>query len=128
MNRRRFLLLGTSGVFLLVLLGASGYWLLCPGWPISQAGCDRISQGMSLADVEVILGRPAGDYHVHDRPVVVNLLPAPAPGLVKKVWIGNDGAVVVHFDRNDRVRHVHFAPKLNRDESFLEKFRRWLRL
>src|SRR5438132_13543737 len=91
MNRRRFLLLGTSGVFLLVLLGASAYWLLCPGSPSSQAGCDRISQGMSLADVEVILGRPAGDYHVHDRPVVVNLLPAPAPGLLKKVWIGNDG-------------------------------------
>jgi len=42
MNRRRFLLLGTSGVFLLVLLGASGYWLLCPGAPSSQAGCDRI--------------------------------------------------------------------------------------
>src|SRR5438105_3534965 len=91
MNRRRFLLLGTSGVFLLVLLGASGYWLLCPGWPISQAGCDRISQGMSLADVEVILGRPAGDYHVHDRPVVVNLLPAPAPGLVKRSGLETKG-------------------------------------
>jgi hypothetical protein len=128
MNRRRFLLLGAAGVFILALLGAFGYLLLRPGSPISQAGCDRISQGMPLADVEVILGGRAGDHHAHDRPVVVNLRPEPAPGLVKKVWIGDDGAVVVHLDRNGRVKHVHFAPKLNRDESFLEKFRRWLRL
>jgi hypothetical protein len=73
MNRRRFLLLGTFGV--LVLLGALGYLLLRSGSPISQAGCDRIKLGMSLADVEAILGRPAGDYH--DRPLVINLRPGP---------------------------------------------------
>jgi hypothetical protein len=83
---------------------------------------------MSLTDVEVILGGPAGDYHDPDRPVVVSLLPAPPSGLVKKAWIGNDGAIVVHLDKDDRVRHVHFAPKMNRNESFLEKARRWLRL
>jgi hypothetical protein len=124
MNRRRFLLLGTFGA--LVLLGALGYLLLRSGAPISQAGCDRIKLGMSLADVEAILGRPAGDYH--DRPLVSNLRPGPAPGLVQKVWIENAGAVVVHFDNNDRVMHAHFAPKLNPNESFLEKLRRSLRL
>jgi hypothetical protein len=83
---------------------------------------------MTLAEVEVILGGPPGDYHAHDRPVVVSLLPGPAPGLVKKAWIGDDGAVVVHLDQNDRVMHVHFAPKMNQDEGFLEKLRRRLGL
>jgi hypothetical protein len=127
-NRRRRLLLGTCGAFLLVLVGAWGYLLLRSGSPISQAGCDRINQGMTLAEVEVILGGPAGDYHASDRPVVVSLLPAPPPGLVNKAWIGNDGAVVVHLDQNDRVRYVHFAPKMNRNERFLEQLRPWLRL
>jgi hypothetical protein len=40
------------------------------------------------------------------------------------VWIGNDGAVVVHLDQNDRVRHVHFAPAMNRNQRFFEKLRR----
>jgi hypothetical protein len=128
MARRRFILLAIVGLVLLVLLADLGYLLLRPSSPISQAGCDLINEGMSLADVEVILGCPAGDYHDRDHPVVVSLLPRPAPGLVQKVWIGNHGAVVVHFDKNDGVMHVHFSPELNRAPTFVEQLRRKLRL
>jgi hypothetical protein len=122
--KRCFFFLGAF--ILLLLLGGTGYLLLRPGSPISQAGCDRIEHGISEADVQKILGGPEGNYH--DGQVDINVPSAPGPGLRIKVWIGNDGAALVYFDKTDKVRHVHFAPALNRNESFFAKVRRWLRL
>jgi hypothetical protein len=124
MKRRRLLLLAA----LLVVLVTSGFALLLlrSASPISQAGCDRIENGMSASEVESIFGGPEGNYH--ERQVDINIPDAPQPGLVRKIWIGNDGAAFVYFDQGDEVRHVHFAPALNRNESFFEKIRRWLNL
>jgi hypothetical protein len=37
------------------------------------------------------------------------------------------GRPIVWFDQADKVKHVRFAPAINR-ATFLEKLRRWLRL
>jgi len=81
---------------------------------------------MSEAEVETIFGGPEGNYQ--DRPVGINVPRHPGRGLHRKVWIGNDGAALVYFDKANRVGHVHFAPALDRDESFLGTVRRLLRL
>ena len=124
MKRRRFFLSAT--VLAAVLVGGLAVLLFLPRSPISQRSCDRIQIGMSEAEVETILGGPEGNYH--DRQVDINIPLSPVPGLLRKVWIGNDGAALVYFDKANRVGHVHFAPALNRDESFLGSLRRLLRL
>ena len=63
MGRRRFLLVG-AGV--LALLGVAGFlvvWaVLRSGDRITEGNYERIREGMTLAEVEALLGGPPGDY------------------------------------------------------------------
>jgi hypothetical protein len=124
MKRRRFFL--SVAVLAVVLAGGLAVLIFLPRSPISQRNCDRIQLGMSEAEVESILGGPQGNHQ--DRQVDINVPLPPRQGLFMKVWIGNDGAALVYFDKANKVGHVHFAPALNRDDSFLGRIRRWLRL
>jgi hypothetical protein len=90
--------------------------------PIGQAGCDRISRGMSEAEVEKILGEPTESW---GGPLgLITWFPEPP---ARKYWMGKTGTAMVYFDQAGKVMHVQFAPAIDR-ESFLDRIRRWSRL
>ena len=81
---------------------------------ITRPSFERIKIGMTLEDVEKILGCAACD--------------AGAMGLEgpRRVWIHphNETTVVIYFDRNDRVT----SKSLSVPVTFLKKLQRWLGL
>jgi hypothetical protein len=58
-NRRRLLL--ASAFALILVVGGIAWWLL-HGPRVTDAAYDRIDIGMSLAEVEAIIGGPPGNY------------------------------------------------------------------
>jgi hypothetical protein len=66
--RRRRLLLGAGVLALLGLVAVSALIRLQPFWPeVSRANYDRIQTGMTLDQVEFLLGGPPGDYGAWGR-------------------------------------------------------------
>lgn len=102
----RKLILGTSAalIFLLSVLLALATPARCP---VTEAACERITVGMTVAEVESILGGPPGDYRT---------MPVPHPSLSSKDggifdlrdWCGNQGGVEVFFDASGRVQGAWF--------------------
>jgi hypothetical protein len=138
MTRRRLLLFGLPAA--LLLLGVSS-WLL---WPrptaITREHAAKIQKGMTLADVEELLGGPARnesdmpDNFINDAFVTADtdemkmarLRPGARP-FENKRWASPGFVVLVDFDDSGRViRHSNCAFEV--DKSLLDKLRRWLRL
>jgi hypothetical protein len=66
---------------------------------VTKENAERIKKGMSRAEVEEILGGPAGDYRtVPTKPshCVLRSFPQLSFGIAE--WVGNDGTVFVEFD------------------------------
>src|SRR4051812_38837246 len=63
--------------------------------PVSKAACARIEEGMSLAEVEAILGGPPGDYAT--RPILPwpSALPDDSPQVGE--WQGDEVVVQLGF-------------------------------
>jgi hypothetical protein len=143
-----------TGVLAVVLvLGGALFALLRP-WPcpVNRAACERVEQGMSRAEVEKILGGPAGDYrtrpaggHLEEwdspRRGVVNCIP-PIDGVLGFYvevwqWRGDEGNVQVSFLREPAlglpagavfVASFEQATPSNRDPVGLIRWRlRWLK-
>jgi hypothetical protein len=78
--------------------------------PVTGAACDRIEKGMTLAQVEQILGGPPGDYRTQPTaypPGIALDLREPS-GRIEN-WDGDEGIVVVVFSPGpERVMFVNF--------------------
>jgi hypothetical protein len=112
-TRRRLFLLALCVA--VVLLGV-GIWLLWPRWPhtaISQENVNRINVGMTLAEVEQILGGPARDER-RERALYVVPSKTIQPRGDCHEWIGQDCGVI--------------GEVIPIEASMLDRFRRWLRL
>jgi hypothetical protein len=104
---------------------------LPPRSAITAQNAAKIEDGMTLAEVEAILGGPARndsdlpDNFINDAFVVRNLRGRPPSA--EKRWATNISVVVVHFDDAGRViQQVHFAYDMER--SPWDKLRHWLGL
>jgi hypothetical protein len=86
--RWRRLLLGLGAV---VLVGVAGLWLT------SRANYNRIDRGMTLAEVEVILGSPG--MHINRGPEH----PKAGDYVFCSLWSGQEMDVWVFFDSHYRV-------------------------
>jgi hypothetical protein len=111
----RLYLLG-AGLALVALGLAFTDWALSLQPGVTAPNARRIRPGMSLSEVEKILGRPA-DFemtspHGHGRRIVMYAL-----------WEAPTGNVRVHLDENARVELVEFTTQ---DETFLDRLRAWL--
>jgi hypothetical protein len=129
------LLLILACVAAILLAGYGTLRLTAPPHRITWESIERIQEGMSEANVECILGVPAGDYSSTEhgatfvlgeggyrRQVVQgrDLLQGGA-----KVWVGDRGAVWLTFDASKRVSGIRIG-LVESEESFLDKLRRWL--
>jgi len=124
---RKPLLAGVA-VFL-VLVGTLFPVLLPRPSPVTFTNYERISTGMTRAEVEQILGGPPGDYRT--RPVLT-LLPS-GGGLRWAVWQGNEGTAEVSFDRSGSVILRRFLTAEPRQPGLIETLhwrleRHWNRL
>jgi hypothetical protein len=109
--RRRRLLLG-AGLLGLLRLGAVLTWLLVPrpGAGITRGNVERIREGMTEGEVEAVLGCPAGNYSgkkaegLSAIPLLVeSRFPYPPAERVWRLWVGEETAVLVAFEKRRAV-------------------------
>jgi hypothetical protein len=122
-------------------LGVAVLWgvrLFTPRHRINRENIDKIQVGMSLEDVESLLGAPPGDYTrgnflllTQDHPRNIYWAASPLDltwGDAR--WIGDDAAVAVWLDPQKGVTKTQFAEVicLDAEQGILDKIRSWLRL
>jgi hypothetical protein len=109
---------GRKGVWILVLwtlvagVGTAlaiyaGNSMRAPVVHVDQETCDRILPGMTVADVEKIIGGPAGwydgirGYNSQD--------PVHRKGYFPR-WVARTGEIVLDLDEDDRITGARFYP------------------
>jgi hypothetical protein len=130
--RRRRLLLGVLGAVALVACGLFA-WLLLPRPGVTRANYERIQEGMTLPEVEGILGGLPGNYsRFPDNEASLWALDWADPELSlhyfrgREAWVGDELAVAVWFNDQGRVRRK--AAFEVPEPTFLDRLRRLLRL
>jgi hypothetical protein len=101
--RKRTLLVVLAGVVVVVLLGCTGHFLLSPSGQATHDNFARLESGMSLAEVESILG-PSGDQTTGPAFKVLRgrLDEWPPPGTTVVEWESDDSWITVAFDVSGR--------------------------
>jgi outer membrane protein assembly factor BamE (lipoprotein component of BamABCDE complex) len=95
------------------------------GRPIDWEHFERIKEGMSRAEVEALLGGPPGDYHTEN--IFYCSFGVTLDGQFER-WSGNEGAILIRFDKQDRVqRHVFMGAMSLPPPPLAERVRAWLR-
>jgi hypothetical protein len=95
----------------LILFGAAYPLLLPRPSPVTMAAYNRIEKGMSLEEVEAVLGGPEGDYTTGPTEfsgVLGGGFPCPRALLRERTWTGDELDVSVTFDDADIVRAKGF--------------------
>jgi hypothetical protein len=107
-------------VLVLMLLGVCGVVLIRHYLPtrFTESQCDHIQAGMTGEQVELVMGVPAG-YHAKEPgvrpigsgPLMIEMMPEgwtkgwtnPDTQVTQKGWLGDEGMVIVDFDRHGKV-------------------------
>jgi hypothetical protein len=122
-TRRRLLLFILASVAVL----AVGAWLLWPRTAITRENAAKIKEGMTLAEVEAILGGPARnesdmpDNFINDAFVMNGEQP-----FTEKRWASPGRVVILHFDDSCRVIR-RTTTDFGVDHSLFDMVRRWFR-
>jgi len=129
MGRRFTICLAALIVLTMGSIGAL-WFATRPTHRINETTVEQIKIGMTLVEVESILGVREGDYSTHNVAVVVDL--TRTTELYKnppKSWWTNELVMDVNFDDNGRVEGVlkRQAFVFERHPSWWTKFRRWSR-
>jgi hypothetical protein len=107
-------------------LAVALYFLVRPPAPkhnFDRTSFEKINKGMTLAEVEAILGGPPGDYTT--RPTISECDVGWGPG--EKEWVSDEGAISVWFDPEGRILGASFSPVfLRTDLTWLERLQMWL--
>jgi len=129
MSRRRLLLVAIPAV--LILVGA-GAWVLWPRPGITRANAAQVVEGMTLAEVEAIMGGSPRDEST--GPLCVDEPADPTwdgTGICaanRPTWTSNQVLVEIDLDANRQVERARWYPVRRAPESLLDIVRRWLRL
>jgi hypothetical protein len=115
MSRRIVLIVAAAAL----LLGTVAFQACRPKSPINRDNLAKLSRGQTRSEVEVILGGPGGGLDME------GIFRCPRDGEFKQ-WSGNDGIILVSFDRDGKVWNADFYKPRFRQERFLDKLRRWL--
>ena len=116
---KKRLLLALSLLACLAVGFAGVLWLTAPRQRITPESFAKINQGMTLQEVEYILGGPPGDY-------------GPGWDLLmylqrdeSEMWSEGNCLICVYLE-GGRVRSASLSESLRVEEPFLDKLRRWL--
>jgi hypothetical protein len=129
--RRRFFV---SILVLVVLTGAALLLvrLLAPpaDKQLNVGGFFQIKVGMSLSEVERLLGGPPGNYGRYSEETGSMTLEgylAP-PGSGEKVWCNDENRFEIYFDQQKQVVGYHKRARYSQEPgpSWLERLRKWL--
>jgi SmpA / OmlA family len=132
--RKRLLILAGVALALAVLVPAALHLhayrqMLARGRLIDREHYDRITEGMSRAEVEDILGGPPGDFStggdVYSTSYSISDGPAPTRRGPWESWYGNEGVIFVGFDEQGRVRERRFGSPMRPPLTY--RLRAWLR-
>jgi hypothetical protein len=111
MTRVRYILVAAFALAVIVY-AVVALWPPAPG--VTQANFDRIKDGMTLAEVEAIYGKPSSNSF---------LVPFGEPFSVVHSWVSPSGnTAFVHISENV----VVYKSWPEADETTLRKVRRWL--
>jgi hypothetical protein len=125
------LLLG-AGVLSLLLAGGYATVLLLRPHPITQEDVARITEGMTQAEVEAVLGVPGVESWVDDEGdtmwIAMHLHAWEMPGCTCLLWHGEEVVIFIDFDSQHRVANKHLRDRKPRPMSFWNRLRRLLRL
>jgi hypothetical protein len=88
--------------------------------PVNQAACNRIKKGMTRAEVEKILGGPAGNYRTQPGELFDLTNSGSLDDLEWESWIGDDGWVHVGFTVSGTVQEAWFSEAPPYDFSLVE--------
>jgi hypothetical protein len=119
-RRRLFIVLGLVAC---IVMAAGVAWLLWPRRPaITRANAAMIEKGMTIGDVEALLGGPARDEStgVLDPDLKI------APGNLWREWRSDEVIIHVLIDRNGRVsaRTVLAVRRVTDQQSRFSRVRR----
>jgi hypothetical protein len=118
--RRRLVLLGVPAAVVAVALVV---WLLLPrGTAITRGNAAKIQPGMTRAEVEALLGGPAGDYTAGRYAAAPEPVAVGGPSFSE--WLGEECSVMVSFDEEDRVVRSQVRPVVNLD-TLGNRLHRW---
>jgi hypothetical protein len=90
-----------------------------PAVGASEVDCNKIVAGMTLREVEQVLGGPAGDYTTYPCGPTKLLLEGGIPMRPKYVWRGNGGEITVWF-QSDRVHDAMYSRMVPLPSSWWE--------
>ena len=107
MSKRKRRLVGQAALASLGALGLA-LWLLWPRTAINQTNYERIRVGTTLAEVEAVLGGPAGNYA--SRPVGEISIPPFEGSDRSESWLSDEHEILVRLDANDRVTAAYLFP------------------
>jgi hypothetical protein len=95
--------------------------------PVSHERYERIREGMTVEEVEAVIGVPPGNYETRRHRRITYAFP-----WSDSIWRGDEGAIAVRFDGSGRVKWHTFIDiseyTVDDDPNFVEKLREWLGL
>ena len=119
----------------LLLLGGLFLWLMVPRHRITADSIRRIELGMTHQQVEIILGGQAGNYS-HPKTHAIYSFGCTGPPIDElrncnsarhvEEWIGQNAAVKICFDADDRVLDFVQGIVIPVQPSLLDEIRWWL--
>ena len=120
------LLLVLACLTVMIFTGYAAVRLTAPRPNLISENIGRIEDGMTVQEVENILGAPAGNYsslrdaEAADLPQCYD-----KPG--DKIWVDDQMWLGVRFDETGKVTtYDYYRHRRNQDKTFLDHLRRWL--
>ncbi len=115
-------------IFAMILIGGSSLSLFHHKViQLDNEAAERLQVGMTLPEVENVLGAPAGDYASH-RVSVLDVGASLGWHNNTRFWIGDQCAIGIRFDSDVKVVDWRVCPVYMREESFLERVLRAVHL
>jgi hypothetical protein len=130
MSRRRMLRI-VGGILIAFVAAYLTLGIAASKNRINSESVQRIRKGMSLPEVEQILGAPPGNYSSHEATIVrdgaIMLIGFEEPAQVFRSveWASDETVVTIWLDKKDRVVTLHQGKVVQSQTSFLDRLFNW---